>query len=221
MSSPVKHPPPEQVQAAVDLGRTRAQRLELTQTYLSSQAQSDPLNQLAPEATKLLGARKTLLATLVTKSDIQAQADKNAADLVLADAAHDQAAREYAFGAAKLAKGDASLLATLGPRAAKKPKKGANKVVGAPTKLVVATGAAEGEAAPKCARVPGAGAYRFEYKLEPSLPADPWLPPGGITTKFARTTIPDLPPNQLIRARVCAIGETAGPWSEEVVGRAR
>lgn len=221
MSSHVKHPPPVQVHAAVDLARTRDKRLERTQTYLASQAQNDPTKQLAAEAAKLDAARKALVATLATKADIQAQADKNAADLVLADAAHDEAAKEYVFGAGKLAKNDASLLATLGPRAAKKPKKGAKKVVDAPTKLVVAPGEVDGEAAPKCARVPGAGAYKFEYKLEPSLPQDPWLPPGGITTKFARTTIPDLPPNQLLRARVCAIGETAGPWSEEVVGRAR
>jgi hypothetical protein len=66
--------------------------------------------------------------------------------------------------------------------------------------------------------VPRAGAYVFEYKLEPSQPADPWL--NAATTTQASAMVHGLAPEQQIRGRVRAIGVTAGPWSAEVVGRA-
>jgi hypothetical protein len=85
--------------------------------------------------------------------------------------------------------------------------------------LSIVKGPNEGDAKLKCGRVPYAGSYVFEYKLEPSLPTDPWL--GTITTKLSSAPLTGLPAAQLIRARARAIGVTAGPWSVEVVGRAR
>jgi hypothetical protein len=67
--------------------------------------------------------------------------------------------------------------------------------------------------------VTNAGSYVFQYKLEPSLPTDPWL--GTVPTKLASTIISGLAPEQLIRARAQAVGVAVGPWSVEVVGRAR
>ncbi len=85
--------------------------------------------------------------------------------------------------------------------------------------LKVLAGAILGEAKLKCGAVPHAGSYVFQYKLEPSQPTNPWL--GNISTKLVWTNVAGLAPEQLIRARVQAVGVTAGPWSTEMVGRAK
>jgi hypothetical protein len=101
---------------------------------------------------------------------------------------------------------------------AQSPTKPGDEVIVAPVATIVA-GKNDGEATIKCHRVPSAGSYLFEYKLEPSQPTDPWL--GNINTKLVSTTVSGLAPAQLLRARVRAIGAAPGPWSVEVVGRAK
>jgi len=218
MSNPNKHPAPAKVRPKVGGKQPRAKRLDIGQKYVSGQVQGDPQNKLAPQAQGVSQARTALAALLATRADLRAQLTRNTSAIVVADAAYSTALGTYATAAAAFSAGDASLLAVLGVDEAQKPTKPADAVIAAPV-VQVAPGAADGEVKLRCGRVPHAGGYVFAYKLEPSQPADPWL--GNINTKLASTTVQGLAPAQLVRARVRAVGVAPGPWSVEVVGRAR
>jgi hypothetical protein len=198
--------------------KSRAKLLDLGQKYVSSQATGDPQNKLQAQAQDVGAKRAAVVKLLGDKSALQAQLGKNAADLVVADVEYVGSLVAYANAASTFANGDASVLATVGVDEAAKPTKPADEVIVAPVLKVVA-GAVEGTVELKCDRVPHAGAFVFEYKLEPSQPTDPWL--GNITTKLAKTTVTGLAPAQLVRGRVRAVGVVPGPWSVEVVGRAK
>jgi hypothetical protein len=216
-----KHPAPVHLRPKVDLNQGTGKKLALSQCFLSAQASADPQNKLGPQAASLAAARHNLTGKLARKADIKATLDLAQADLVVAIDQHDQAMKNYARDAAKLAGADVSALATLGVEAATRAAKGANDNVDAPEALGISPGANPGAVRLKCGKVAHATAYVFEYKVEPSQPADPWLPEGGIQTKRVSTTLTGLAPGQAIRARARAIGGMAGPWSEEVVGRAK
>jgi len=216
-----KHPPPVHLRPKVDTNRGVDKKLAQSQDYLAAQATADPQNALAAEASTLATARKDLTIKLGAKSQAQAALDQAQANLVISVDAHDVAMKEYAGRAAKLANGDASFLSALGVQAATQSPKHAHDNVAAPAQLVITPGANPGEAIVKCQKVPHAASYVFEYKLEPSPPADPWLPQGGMLTKYAMATITGLSPNQAIRVRARAIGGVPGPWSDEQLGNAR
>ena len=218
---PPKHPKPARVRPNVGLTRAKAaKKLDTSSGYLTAQANNDPQNKLATQAATLKTARTNLVALLGTQGQLKAQKDANDAAIVVGFAVHDQATRDYAIAAAGVAGGDASLLATLGVTAATTGVRGAHDDVGTPV-LVIAAGANDGDALFKCKVVPYAGAYVFEYRLEPSQPTDPWLPQGGIMTKHAHATVSGLAKGQAIRGRARAIGGTPSAWSTEEVGRAQ
>lgn len=218
---PPKHPKPPRVRAKVGLAKAKAAtKLDISSGYVIAQANNDPQGKLAPEATTLSTRRASLLGLLGTQATLKVQKDANDAAVVVAFAAHDQATMDYAHAAAEIAAGDASLLSTLGVAAATSGVKGAKDAVGMPV-LVLGPGTNDGELLFKCKAIAHAGAYMFEYKLEPSLPTDPWLPQGGIITKHARTTVTGLAPEQAVRGRARAVGGAPGPWSAEVVGKAK
>ena len=217
MSNP-KHPSPARVRAKVGAGRTRNSRLAIGQKYVAGQVAADPQNKLQTLAQSVGTVRTSLVALLGTKATLQAQLDTNQGAIVAADAQYAAALVGYADAAAAFADGDASVLAALGVEAAANPTKPGSEVIVAPV-LTIAAGAASGEAKLKCGRVPYAGSYLFQYKLEPSLPTDPWL--GNIATKLVSTMLSGLPAAQAVRARVQAIGVAPGPWSVEVVGRTK
>jgi hypothetical protein len=214
----VKHPAPARVRSKVGNKRARTKLLATGQAYISGQAAADPGGKLAPQAQLVSTTRTTLVGTLAKRTDLLAQLATNQSVIVQADFAYGNACTGYAGAAAALAAGNPALLADLGVAMAQNPTKPENEVILAPVASVVA-GKVDGDATIKCHRVPGAGSYLFEYKLEPSQPTDPWL--GNISTKLASTTVSGLAPAQLIRARVRAIGVAPGPWSVEVVGRAK
>jgi hypothetical protein len=218
MSKPIKHPAPARVRPRVGLRKNRNDRLATGLEYISGQAAADPQNKLQTLAQGVVTTRTSLVALLGKRSDLQAQLASAQGAIVIGDAQYAQALTAYAGGAATFAAGDASLLASLGVAAVQPPTKPAAEVIGTPV-LGVGPGPASGDAKLKCKRVPHAGSYVFQYKLEPSLPTDPWL--GNVTTKLAWTIVAGLPPAQLIRGRVQAIGVAPGPWSVEVVGRAK
>jgi hypothetical protein len=222
MASNTAHPAPAQVRPKVGPRKTVDKKLERSASYLAAQAEGDPANKLGPIAAALSAAHQDLTAKLGLKVTLQAQVDMNNAAIVSATRRLDVATVDYARGAARLADTDAVVLGALGVAAAKKSgPKGARKVPEAPALLVISTGASPGEALLKCRKVAYAGSYVFEYKLEPSQPADPWLPGGGIQTMLVSATVSGLAPSQQIRARVRAVGAMSSAWSEEVVGRAR
>lgn len=216
---PTKHPKPARVRPKINLHQTLEEKLEQSQGYLHGQASADPQNKLGAEAAALTAARTTLESTRQKKASLQAQLDVAQAELVVASDGHDQAMRDYATAAAKLANGDASVLATYGVEAAAKPAKAISGEVSAPAQLSVEPGAKPGEVRVACSRVARAGAYEFQYKLEPSQASDPWLP--GTMTKHVTATLADFAVGQRLRVRARAIGNAPGPWSADETGSAR
>lgn len=228
MSNPVKkphaqkkHPKPATVRAKVKVGSASLpKKLDISNGYLLAQAGNDPQNKLGTEATALIEARAALMLVLKKEGEIKVEKDANEAAYVIAVANHDAATMDYATAAAKLSAGDKSMLTTLGVTAAAPPTKATNAAAGGTT-LTVSRGPNAGDVVFKCRKVAGAGAYIVEYKLEPSLPTDAWLPPGGIITKYVSATVSGLAPEQQVRGRIRGVGGTLGPWSTEVVARAR
>jgi hypothetical protein len=217
-----KHPKPARVRPRTGVGKAKLnKKLDISGGYIAAQAQNDTANKLQPQAQRLVGARTNLTALLGKRVQIQQEKNANDAAIVLAVVEHDTATTDYAQEAAVIAAGDRSVLATYGVAAAADGVRGANDQVGVTSKLAVVAGAVSGEAVLRCKKVPHAGAYLFEYKLEPSQPSDPWLPQGGILTTHVETTVGGLAPEQLLRGRVRAIGGVVGGWSEEVTGRAK
>jgi hypothetical protein len=218
MAKHKKHPAPARVRPRVGAKNSRPKLLAVGQKYISGQASGDTQNKLTAQAQAVATTRTSLVGLLAKKADLTAQLATTQGAIVVADTQYSGAVTAYADAAATLAAGDASVLASLGVDAAASPTKPANEVVGTPV-LKVAPGTNPGEVKLTCGRVPHAGAYIFEYKLEPSQPADPWI--GNVTTKFVSTVVPGLAAAQAVRVRVRAVGVTPGPWSLEVVGRAK
>ena len=218
MATVKKHPAPAKVRPKVGAKKSRNKLLATGQAYISAQPQGDPQNKLQNEIQAVVTTRTSLTALLGTRSNLKAQVTKNNGDIVVADANYQTAVGNYATAAGVFSAGDASVLANLGVAEALKPTKPADEILVAPV-LKLAQGLAAGELALRCNKVAHAGAYVFEYKPEPSLPTDPWV--GNVTTKLVATTVSGLAAAQLIRARVRAVGATLGPWSVEVVGRAK
>jgi hypothetical protein len=217
-----KHPKPARVRPKTGVGKAKYnKKLDISAGYVAAQAQNDTANKLQPQAQRLVSVRTNLTALLGKRVQLQQEKNANDAAVVVAVVEHDQATNDYAQEAAIVAAGDRSVLATYGVAAAADGVRGANDQVGVTSKLTVLPGAVSGEARLRCKKVPHAGAYLFEYKLEPSQPTDPWLPQGGILTTHVETTVGGLAPEQLLRGRVRAIGGVVGGWSEEVVGRAK
>ena len=53
-------------------------------------------------------------------------------------------------------------------------------------------------------------------------PQNPWQPgEAGYGTKNVEWYVEGLPPAAAVRFQVCAIGAQVGPWSEDVLGKAR
>jgi hypothetical protein len=214
-----KHPKPVHVRAKVDLSKPVAKKLAESQDYLSAQANADTQNVLASQAQRLLKARTALVDIIKKRSDLKAALDVNQSEVVLAADEHDEAMRDYADSAADVAGPDLSVLAKLGVTAAATGGTPQNVPVGIPATVAILPGANLGDALVKCSRVPGAGAYVFEYQLESALPSDPWIQ--AALTKHASAVVTGLQPGQKIRGRVRAVGATAGPWTVPVTGFAR
>jgi hypothetical protein len=206
------------VRGKVNVRQSRAKLLDLGQKYVSGQASGDPQNTLKPQAQAVATTRSSLMALLDKRVDLNASLATNSKDIEASRVQYNGALFGYAGAAATFAGGDASVLASVGVDAAATPTKPEQETVGTPV-LTISKGEHDGDALLRCKRVPYAGSYVFQYKLEPSLPTDPWL--GDISTKLASTPLSGLAPAQLLRARARAIGVVAGPWSAEVVGRAK
>jgi hypothetical protein len=222
MSSPKITSAPAPVEPKIGTLKTLNEKLARGAGYLGAQVKGDPTNKLSVQVTALSAAHQEVTAKLVTKNKLQLDVNANNLDILTAVRHLDNATIDYARAAARFADTDTVLLAALGVEAAKKGgNKAGTKVPEAPVLLAIAAGANPGEALLRCRKVARAGSYVFEYKAEQALPTDPWLPGGGIQTTFVSAMVSGLAPSQHIRARVRAIGATSGPWSEEVVGRAR
>lgn len=213
-----KHPKPVRVRGKIDLHQPIEKKLTKSQSYILAQTNNDPQNLLANQAAKLVQTRTALMDVIKKRENLKVQLDAAQTDVIAADADHDQAMRDYADGAAKVAGSDASLLVDLGVEAVSPPDRQVADDVAAP-KLTVTPGEQDGEAIFKASRVAGAGSYEYQYKLEPSQPSDPWLPGGA--TKRVSFTVSGLAHEQRVRARARAIGNTPGPWSDDVIGEAR
>jgi hypothetical protein len=214
-----KTPKPPRVRGKVDVHQPVEKKLTKSDGFIQAQATADPQNQLASQAANLVKTRTTLTSAISKKTLLKAQLDAAQVDFLAADADHDRALRDYVDDAAKLAGGDAATLTALGVDPVSPRDQQIGDMVAAPAKVTVSAGENGGDAVFKTNRIPGAGSYEFQYKLEPSQPSDPWLPGGS--TKRVTFTLTGLAAAQHLRVRARAIGNTPGPWSAEVIGIAR
>ena len=198
-------------------------KLKLCASFIAAQTQADKENKLGPQVTALSAANDSILTQLEERGDLVAKLKDLDGKIARNVRQLETALEDYSRGAVKLAGNDAVLLGALGVESTKKrAPNGAHPTPDAPTGLVIQLGARPGEVLFKCHRSRYAGAYVFQYKLEPSLPTDPWLPDGeGLLTRRVSATVSGLAPSQMLRARVRAIGDQSSVWSEEVLGQAR
>jgi hypothetical protein len=205
-------------------------KLDLGQKYIAAQAASPAGAQIVPEVTALKAARQTVLTKDQEYADIKAMLDEKFIERTAAALVHNGAIDDYAYKAAKVANGDIAVLTSLGVDGA--ATKRVRRVAGPAdivTDLRLDEGLTTGTSMMKWTRPVGAAAFIAQYKLElpppapgaPPVPPAEWLPAEGFATKSVEWTIDGLPPAAQIRARIRAIGAQIGPWSDEVLGKAR
>ncbi len=204
-------------------------KLNKVAAYLAAQGTSAVGAQVATQAAALKTARDGYVALAATHVTAAAAATKAESDTVAADAALDQAINNYVAAGNEVAAGEATVLASLAIDAAALRKAQATGPAPAPTTLSIVEGSVSGESKFRWGPRPaGAAAFVAQYKLEALPPGSPagtpppdWTPVGGYHTKNVEWTIDGLPPAACIRGRVQAIGAQLGPWSDEVLGKAR
>jgi hypothetical protein len=222
----VKNPPPPKVKPKTGTGgKTQTQTLGMSQGYLAAQAQSPVGAQIAEEAAALKAAREAVILRDEELANLQAELDKKKLELLTAGKEHDTAIENYAHRAGNIAKDDPTVLQGLGVEAAATQRAPhAEGPADSPDNLRVLPGPASGSSIVKWTRPAGAGAFLAQYRLESEAggaPAADWVPADGFATKKVEWPIENLPPAAHLRVRVRAIGAEVGPWSEEVLGRAR
>jgi hypothetical protein len=205
-------------------GKTQAEKLETSSTCLAAQAQSPVGAQVAAEAAALKAARADLVTKNQERTDILAALEKKDIEILNAEAVHDTAIQDYTHRAAIVAKDDATVLKGLGAEpvtAQRSPR--ATGPADVPGNVRLGPGADTGSALTRWSRPDGAGAFVAQYRLEPAAgaPATDWTPAEGFATNKLSWQIDGLPPAAHLRVRVKAIGAEVGPWSDEVLGRAR
>jgi hypothetical protein len=221
----VKNQLPPKVKPKTGTGaKTQAETLEMSQLYLAAHAQSPVGAQIEEEAAALKAARGALILRDQELTDLRAELDKKELELLTAEEEHDTAIEDYAHRAGNIAKDDATVLQGLGVEAAAPRGPRADGPTDIPGNLRVLPGPASGSSIVKWTRPVGAGAFLAQYRLESEAggasPSE-WVPVDGFATKKVKWPIENLPPAAHLRVRVRAIGAEAGPWSEEVLGRAR
>jgi len=203
---------------------TRAEKLDLSSTYLAAQKTSPLGPQVATEAADLTTKRATLQTKEQEYVTIQASLTAKAAEVVTADEEHDGAIAKYAFEATVVAANDPEALKGLGVAAAATTRTvhvGPADVV---TGIFTLEGPTSGSAYVRWPRAPGAAAFLARYRLDtaPGAPVAPYQPSeSGYATKNVEWLIEGLPPAAAFRVQVSAIGAQVGPWSDEVLGKAR
>jgi hypothetical protein len=205
-------------------GKTQAQKLKVSQTYLAAQAQSPVGTQIAQETAALKASRDTLLSRIQERANLRAQLDEKEIEVLTAEADHDTAIQDYAHEAANIAKDDPTVLQGLGvERALTHRGPRAARPADVPGKVRLMPGVDFGSARMKWTRPEGAGAFVAQYRIEepPGVATTEWTPAEGFATSGVSWEIDGLPPAAHLRGRVRAIGAERGPWSEEVLGRAR
>jgi hypothetical protein len=202
----------------------RPERLDLSAKYLSNQKTSPQGPQVAAEATDLQTKRDALVAREKEYSDIHAELLAKGQDVTAADDDHDASIAAYATKAAIVAKNDPEVLKSLGVDAAATTRTAHEGPAAVVTGIFTLEGPTSGSSYARWARPPGAAAFLVRYRLEPApgAPPAPYQPSeNGYATKGVEWLIEGLPPAAAFRIQVCAIAAQVGPWSDEVLGKAR
>jgi hypothetical protein len=225
-SQAVKIQPPSKLKAKTGMsGKTQAECLNESGAKLAAQAQSPAGTLIAAEATALKTSRDALVSKNEALTTVHAEYERAQREVVNAEAEHIDAIETYARRAAIIAKGDITVLQSLGVEAAATQRiPRAQGPADVPANLRVLPGEDSGSTIVKWARPRGAGAFLAQYKLESpaeDAPSSDWLPAEGFATTKVEWWIENLPPAAHLRVRVRSIGAEIGPWSEEVLGRAR
>jgi hypothetical protein len=225
-SQAMKIQPPSKLKAKTGMsGKTQAECLDDSGAKLAAQAQSPAGTLIAAEATALKASRDALLSKNETLTNVAAEYDRAQRDVLKAEGEHIDAIETYARRAAILAKGDITVLQSLGVEAAatqRTPR--AQGPAEVPGNLRVLPGEDSGSVIVKWARPRGVGAFLSQYRLESpaeDAPSSAWLPAEGFATTKVEWSIENLPPAAHLRVRVRSIGAELGPFSEEMLGRAR
>ncbi len=211
-----------------DLRKTTA-KLKKVNEYLAAQPNSPAGSQVATQATALKAALSTYTGAAATYVTAKAAADKAESDEVAADAALDTSVKNYVNAGNEVAAGDADVLKSLAIDAAALRSAAPAGPPPAPATLTIAEGEVSGETKLKWGPRPlGVAAFVVQYKLEALPPGSPagtpapdWSPVGGYHTKKLEWVVDGLPPAAAIRGRVQSIGDELGPWSDDVLGKAR
>ena len=203
---------------------TRVEKLDLSAGYLSAQKTSPVGTQIATETTDLQTKRDTLVTKEKEYSDLHASLLAKGQEVTGADTAHDGAIEAYAFRAGKIADGNADVLKSLGVTAAATTRTVHTGPADVVTDIFILDGPQPGSAYIRWTRPPGAAAFLVRVRLEtaPGAAPAPWIPhENGYPTKNVEWLIDGLPPAAAFRVQICAIGAEVGPWSAEVLGKAR
>lgn len=202
-------------------GLSSENRLAVSLGYLEAHPQSPVAAEVQVEATTLQTKRDAVLSVRAERTRARNLVEILDGAVAVADQEHDQAAADYANAVARKSKGDPAILkasAVAQASARRKHKAVPDKVEHVTTER----GAEPGELDVEFERPEGAVSFAIQYRRESAPPTTPWLPEDGpILTRKPRCTIQGLPVNEEIRVRVQAIGDVAGHWSDEAVGRTR
>jgi hypothetical protein len=189
------------------------QRMTLAIKYMDAQKKSRAGAALAPHAARLRSAfdwvdMSLFRADLPNPGGYDAEADTLAAEREL-----DDALLAYASSAARVAAGNAAVLASLGVWP--------ENALPTCSDVLVQPGEAPGQAVVTFTCPYPTAFFVVEYRPEAAGALDDWTPLDVLPSEDGRAVIDGLAPGQAIRARVRAVGNASGPWSDEAVGAAR
>ena len=206
----------------------QATLMEQANEMVAAQAQSPVGSQLTNEIADVKAAI-TAVGTANTAHDTAAATLATAqTNVITAEDGLVDAMNAYAQKAVKISKNDPAVVKTTAVQTVsnvRQPKDtGPAAVV---TGISAVPWKETGQSKVHWKRPPGAAAFIAQYMLEPTSPPAPgapppqWLPSDGYSTKNVEWIIDGLPPAANLRVRIRAIGAELGPWSDEVLGKAR
>jgi hypothetical protein len=214
--------PPRTLRAKTGVSSLKVKgKLDLGLSCLSAHAQAAPAlaAKVAPQAAQLQQNYDTYVTKLGERKQLGDQVVVKDAEVASAARAFNGSLEDYQTGALRASNEDATVLKMLGGTPVSAGYAKVDRPPAAPTNVRIVDGPTYGSGFVKHRRPAGAASFAVEYKLEPSLPEDPWISSETLQSKAASHLLDGFSPAQLIRVRVRALGCGWGDYSVEVVGR--
>jgi hypothetical protein len=196
-------------------------KLDKGTKFLNASKESTLATQLKPTADALQTAQNDLTTKYAAWKAAHDLAVSLAPTVAASSLAHTAALKGYVTVAQSAANGDPGVLTGAGVEQTAvrtlKPAQPAKM-----THVSILPGTEPGDAKVKYTRPLGAASFEIQYKKDPALATDPWLPGDrGFITSALDYTITGLAPSGGVRLRIRPLGVVDGPWSDEVIGTAR